>query len=74
MKTPGTPVFSFKPINKQFEADYLHYQENRKRYKYIIANEDTGSFSYIRNGKSLATRKTLAEIVEFKRIHMEQEK
>lgn len=69
----GTPVFNFKAINKQFEADYAEYQANRKAFKYIIANETENSFSYIRKGKSLATRKTLAEIVEFKRIHMEQE-
>lgn len=70
MKTPGTPIFSFKAINHQFEADYAQYQADRKAFKYIIANETENSFSYIRKGKSLATRKTLAEIVEFKSEHI----
>lgn len=72
MKTAGTPIIRFK-INHEFEADYARYQADRKAFKYIIANETENSFSYIRKGKSLATRKTLAEIVEFKRIHLEQE-
>jgi len=72
MKTAGTPIIRFK-INHEFEADYAQYQADRKAFKYIIANETENSFSYIRKGKSLATRKTLAEIVEFKRVHTEQE-
>lgn len=72
MKTAGTPIIRFK-INHEFEADYAQYQADRKAFKYIIANETENSFSYIRKGKSLATRKRLAEIVECKRIHMEQE-
>lgn len=66
----GTPVSNPKPINPQFEADYERYQANRKAYKYIIANETTLSFSYIVKGKSLATRKTLDEVVAFKNEHV----
>jgi hypothetical protein len=72
VKTYGTPIIRFK-INHEFEADYAQYQADRKAFKYIIANETENSFSYIRKGKSLATRKRLTEIVEFKRTHMEQE-
>ena len=69
----GKSEYRFRPINQQFEADYAQYQADRKAFKYIIANETENSFSYIRKGKSLATCKTLAEIVEFKNEHMEQE-